>query len=255
MPLACAQAHPLLVWVLFAYLFCPALFLCKNAGGICLDDAGHRRNNRINSGKAAFVLQAPERSLYAKAAFLQVQISVNFGFWNWKQNSRFGGKEIMKYRYIVSKERYEFFKEQEKLAREYREAGMTEEQIEAMFEYDYELMKKDRVFKQHNDFIDFGAVENGVSEEPGFPLGDYLERFSRSLEDFAVRDRFGWIEDVEDPDLYAGLRKLPMQDVELITMYAIEGFSMTEIAKIRGNSPQAVSKKIRKLKKFLKNFC
>ena len=42
------------------------LFFCAKILVVSVNyDAGHRRNNRINGGKAAFVLQAPERSLYA----------------------------------------------------------------------------------------------------------------------------------------------------------------------------------------------
>ena len=78
--------HSLLsVWVLFAYSFCPALFLClfirkktrraflkhSSFGGIVwgkddssrLRDGWCRKQNK--NGKAAFVWQAPERSLYA----------------------------------------------------------------------------------------------------------------------------------------------------------------------------------------------
>ena len=61
--------------------------------------------------------------------------------------------------YNVAKERIKFFTEQDRLAKEYRKAGMTEEQIKVMFDYDYEAFKKERVFREHSNFMDLEAFE------------------------------------------------------------------------------------------------
>lgn len=61
----------------------------------------------------------------------------------------------MKFNYAT--EKIKFDREQEKLAKQYREAGMSEEAIQEMYAYDYELFKKQRVFCQHNQYLDVDA--------------------------------------------------------------------------------------------------
>ena len=154
----------------------------------------------------------------------------------------------------VAKERLKFFAEQDKLAREYRKAGMTEEQIKVMFDYDYEAFKKERLFCEHNSFVDLAAFEEEcVPEEKASILGRYFERFSRDFI-YQTRERYGWLDEIEDPELYKELKKLPENDLELLTLYAIDGYSLSEIAAIQGISKQAVGKKTLRMKKILKKI-
>jgi predicted DNA-binding protein YlxM (UPF0122 family) len=52
--------------------------------------------------------------------------------------------------------------------------------------------------------------------------------------------------------LFHKLTQLTAAELELVTMIVILGFSMTEIAKKRGCSRSAISKKFTKIKNFLK---
>lgn len=47
------------------------------------------------------------------------------------------------------KERKKFEKQQARLREEYRKAGMTEEQIKAMYEYDLSVFRKNRIEAIH----------------------------------------------------------------------------------------------------------
>ena len=47
---------------------------------------------------------------------------------------------------------------------------------------------------------------------------------------------------------------MPEKDKELLTLYVIEGYTVTDIAKMEGSTHQNISKKIRRLKNILKNF-
>lgn len=155
--------------------------------------------------------------------------------------------------YNVAKERIKFFAEQDRLAKEYRKAGMTEEQIKVMFDYDYEVFKKERVFREHNNFIDLEAFEDEyVSEDKASVMDSFPDRFSTDFTYLKPWERYEWVERIENPDLYGSLKELPESDLELITLYAIEGYLMKEIAEILGITRQAVGKRIQKLKKIIK---
>lgn len=158
-------------------------------------------------------------------------------------------------KYNVARERIKFFAEQEKLAKQYRTAGMTEDQIKLLFDYDYEMFKKERVFREHNNFVDMSTFDGGqVAEENYSNIEKYMEKFTVELENIKLSGRFGWIEEIEHQKLYATLKKLSKKDVKLVTMYIFEGYTLADIAKIWGVSPQAVGKRMRRVKKFLKNI-
>ena len=66
-------------------------------------------------------------------------------------------------------ERKRFEANQKKLAEEYRKAGMTEEQIKAMYEFDLEQFKKDRIYQMHTQALqveefDELDADNGASK-------------------------------------------------------------------------------------------
>ena len=155
----------------------------------------------------------------------------------------------------VAKERLKFFAEQDKLAKEYRKAGMTEEQIKVMFDYDYEAFKKERVFCEHNIPIvlkGFGGKDTQMDESDMVYLN--MEKFMAKTDTYDPADKYGWVEKVQDAKLYEALKNFSEKEIELMALYFIEGYTLQEIAEIRGNSKQAVSKKIEKLKKNLKKF-
>ena len=52
----------------------------------------------------------------------------------------------------------------------------------------------------------------------------------------------------------AELKKLPAESIELLTLYAIEGFTHEEIAKRFGLTRRAITKRIDKLRKLLGTF-
>ena len=60
--------------------------------------------------------------------------------------------------------------------------------------------------------------------------------------------------EVQNERLQAGLEKLSVDDLKLLTLYAYEGYTVTEISKVFGVSQPTISIKIRRITKFLKNF-
>ena len=82
----------------------------------------------------------------------------------------------------------------------------------------------------------------------------FSSRFSVQAEESDPDRRYGWIDEIENPVLSEILQKMPEKDKELLTLYVIEGYTVTDIAKMEGSTHQNISKKIRRLKNILKSF-
>lgn len=66
--------------------------------------------------------------------------------------------------------------------------------------------------------------------------------------------QMGSIGEIEDENLLAALEQLSDSDLELITLYAYEEYDTVEISKLFGTTKQNISKKIRRITNFIKNF-
>ena len=60
--------------------------------------------------------------------------------------------------------------------------------------------------------------------------------------------------EAENERLLAALENLSDADLNLVTMYAYEGYTVTEISKVLGVAQPTISIKIKRITKFLKNF-
>ena len=67
-------------------------------------------------------------------------------------------------------------------------------------------------------------------------------------------ERYSWIDEVSDQQLAERLRKLSKSDIELLTLIVRDGCGVNEIAKLYGVAHSTISRKITRIKKFLKNF-
>jgi len=150
-------------------------------------------------------------------------------------------------------ERKKFEAEQEKLAAEYRAAGMSEEQIRQMYEFDLEVFNSNRRFAEHTQQLAESPFEDG--DEGQSPLYDrFPEALTTTLDGAIKPSRYWWIEEIEDEQLVKEIKDLPAEDIELITLYAFEDFTQDEISKQFGISQRAVSKRIEKLRKIFKKI-
>jgi DNA-directed RNA polymerase specialized sigma subunit len=132
------------------------------------------------------------------------------------------------------------FKEQwKKTEEEYRKAGMTEEQIKAMWEFDRKMFNSDR-----------RNAERTVS------LFD--NEYNHTLEchdDFYVNRRYGWLEKIDDLDTYAEIMALPQIWREAFTMYIFDGYTQKEISSKLLRNQSNISRAIDKIAEILrKNF-
>lgn len=147
-------------------------------------------------------------------------------------------------------ERKKFDEEQKRLAAEYRAAGMTEYQIEQMYQFDLDAFNSKRRFNEHTQQFPEDVLEE--SDDDKSPLFEkFLDSLSVELDLSDIKDRYWWIEEIEDEQLARKLKTLPIDDVELITQYVFEQRTQVEIAKQIGVSNVTIFKRIEKLKKIL----
>ena len=70
-------------------------------------------------------------------------------------------------------------------------------------------------------------------------------------DNYAGSSRYGWVEEIEDPQMSARLRSLSPEDLELLTRYVFDGYTQTELAHQYGISQKNIHKKWQRIK----NFC
>ena len=135
--------------------------------------------------------------------------------------------------YNYAKEKRKFDAEWKRKASWYRKEGMSEDNIEAIRRFDLEQFNRDRAYESRRRPLET-ACGSCYTLMP--------ERNS---------GRGGWIEELSDPRLSAKLRELPEADLELLTLLCVDGCSQTQAAHVLGFTQQAVSKRLRKIKKHL----
>ena len=139
------------------------------------------------------------------------------------------------------------------MRKQYEDAGMSIEVIQAMYEYDWSVFNAARSYQNHTQEIAAPSFEQG--EEDYSPrMNKYQEAISITEHYRETKSRFTWIGEIEDERLLSALENLSDADLELITLYAYEEYDTVEISKVFGTTKQNISKKIRRITNFIKNF-
>ena len=160
----------------------------------------------------------------------------------------------MQFNYSAKKDK--FTKEWEKLRKEYAEAGMSDSDIEEMYKFDLQVFRRDRTECRHTQPL----MDSGFDSEDtqGDSMSVLLQKFQTELSVcdkhcFQNSQRFSWIEEIENDELYLKIIALSESDIDLITLIAFEGYSQREVAQMRGITPTAICKTLRRLRKSLKD--
>lgn len=66
--------------------------------------------------------------------------------------------------------------------------------------------------------------------------------------------RDNWLDELDNKKLFKAIQKLKKEDIEILILWAIERYSVTEIAKLKKVSQPTISKKVLRIKNFLKKF-
>ena len=141
----------------------------------------------------------------------------------------------------------------EKLRIEYAAAGMTEDAIQKMYDYDRQQFNSERTFVERTQEFTAPAYES--SEEEASPLMlRYQEAITTTDTYHETKSKFAWIGEIENDRLLSALENLSEDDLKLLTFYAYEGYTVTEISKVLGVSQPTISIKIKRITNFLKKF-
>ena len=137
--------------------------------------------------------------------------------------------------------------------KQYEDAGMSREAIQAMYDYDCSVFNATRAYQNHTQEIAAPSFEQ--SEESYSPLmNKYQEAISVTDHYCETNSRFAWIGEIENERLLSALENLSEDDLKLLTFYAYEGYTVTEISKVLGVSQPTISIKIKRITNFLKKF-
>ena len=141
----------------------------------------------------------------------------------------------------------------EKLRIEYAAAGMTKEAIQKMYDYDRQQFNSERTFIERTQEFTAPAYES--SEEEASPLMlRYQDAITVTDTYHETKSRFAWIGEIENERLLSALENLSEDDLKLLTFYAYDGYTVTEISKVLGVSQPTISIKIKRITNFLKKF-
>ena len=137
-----------------------------------------------------------------------------------------------------------------KLRIQYREAGMSEEAIQEMYNFDVQVVNSEQRYYRHSKYLAF----NDADTEDPHSNDRYEEAFLMADTYRETKSRFTWIGEIEDERLLSALEKLKEEDLKILTLYAYDGYTVTEISKVLRCSQPTISIKIKRITKFLKNF-
>ena len=137
--------------------------------------------------------------------------------------------------------------------KQYEDAGMSSEAIHAMYDYDWSVFNANRSYQNHTQEMAAPSFEQ--SEESYSPLMDKYQKAISVTDHYCeTKSCFTWIGEIENERLLSALENLSEDDLKLLTLYAYEGYTVTEISKVLGVSQPTISIKIKRITKFLKKF-
>lgn len=141
----------------------------------------------------------------------------------------------------------------EKLRIEYAEAGMADDAIQKMYDYDRQQFNSERTFIERTQEFTAPAYES--SEEEASPLMlRYQEAITTTDTYHETKSKFAWIGEIENERLLSALESLSELDLKILTLYVYAGYTESEIASALESKRITIHKRIERMTMFLKNF-
>lgn len=140
----------------------------------------------------------------------------------------------MKYNHGLAERKYK--EEWQKKEKQYKELGMTDEQIEALREFDEREFKSDRAYYEKK--VTLSETEEYDGEFIDEPNSDYLEEH--------------WTEYITDSEKYQQLMNVPESMRKAFYLSKVMGMSQQEISSLLLIPQQTISYWIIKISKILK---
>ena len=136
-----------------------------------------------------------------------------------------------------------FEAKQKKQAEEYRALGMTEEQIQAIYEFDLEQFKSERRNRMHIQQFTSSDFDEGEDDDSESTLYDkFFDELTCSIETLGGKSRYWWVEEIDNQKLAERVKMLSEEDLELLTKSIVDGYNQTQLAEIYGIAQKNISK-------------
>lgn len=150
-----------------------------------------------------------------------------------------------------AKEKQEFEKSWKVIRHQYEAAGMNQDAIEELHDFDWDWFKSRRRYINHlSDLSDGVTVEDFPQEGVDLSTGDTPLRYGATCA--ASAERYHWIDEIEDEWLLRKLMLLSTDDLELLTSLAFDGYTQSEIAQKRAVNQATISRQFSQIRKFFK---
>ena len=155
--------------------------------------------------------------------------------------------------YNHAKEELLFANHWAKLRDEYVQAGMSEDAIQAMYDFDREVFNGNRSYSEHTVRL---LLEDEAEDEDEFAYAQAL--LNNNFSSFSVFDEYmcsspyDWVELLDTASYVEAIRLLSDSDKELITLFAFHGFSINQLSAHFQQSRFVIFRRINKIKKVLK---
>ncbi len=149
-----------------------------------------------------------------------------------------------------STERKKFEREWKKIREEYLEAGMSESSIMQLYQFDLAAFYSNRRYIMHTQSLP--DLNDPERIEKSGRLYQKFQNLSYTVDENSLSGHYAWIDTIDSPTILRRLRRLNSKDVEVLTLYAIDGFNQQEIAQIIGCHQTVISRRIKKIKKILR---
>lgn len=149
------------------------------------------------------------------------------------------------------RERQKFEDNWRKLRIQYRAAGLSEDQVDELYTFDNDVFREQRRYENHRQSL---PSEELSDDDQGSMASLFrkFEQLSDTFDESSFSGAFAWVDTISDAKLTYRLKQLRQADLELLTLLAVNGYTQSEIARLQGCSKNAISKKVIRIKNFLK---
>lgn len=120
-----------------------------------------------------------------------------------------------------------------------------------MYDFDWQFFLSQRIYYIHTQLFPSDKILETADSENSTLFQKFIS-LSVPLDEEQLPGRYAWVEMINDPRLVKSLRQLNEQDLELLTLFAIERRTQAEIGHMLGRSQSVISRKISRIKKIMK---
>lgn len=157
----------------------------------------------------------------------------------------------MSFNYFIEKKKFD--EKWLKLADSYEKAGMSEETIKEMYQFDLAVFNSTRKAARHNSNVPMSEDDEFFDVAILLKLCPKAE-IANEYDALCSHSRYWWLEEIASPRLTAGIKRLEEDEKELLTLYVYEEHTVEEIATVLGIHHTTVSRRLKKIYSRFKQY-